>query len=204
MASSPERPATARMAGADRRRQLLDVALETFADNGFHGVSMDDVARAAGVTKPVLYQHFASKHALYHELVDEMGTQLEETVTKAVAGAAGPRQQVEEGFRAYFRWSIGQGAAFRVLFSERNRTDEDIAGAVVRIEAVMAERVASLIDIDGLTDDERHVLALGVVGIAESTSRHWLRLDLGGGADADAFADLVAGLAWSGLRGAHR
>jgi len=204
MVSLPDRPVGARLPASQRRRQLLDVALETFAAEGFHGTSMDDVARAAGVTKPVLYQHFTSKQALYDELVEEMSRRLQETIAKAVADAAGPRQQVEEGFRAYFRWSIGQGAAFRVLFSEHNRTDEDIAGAVARIEAVMADRVAALIDIDGLTDDERHVLARGVVGIAESTSRHWLRLDLGEGADADAFADLVASLAWSGLRGAHR
>jgi AcrR family transcriptional regulator len=199
-----ERTPTTRMSGVARRRQLLDVALETFAAEGFHGTSMNDVAVAAGVTKPVLYQHFASKQALYDELVSEMGTRLEETIAKAVAGAEGPRQQVEAGFRAYFRWSIGQGAAFRVLFSDRNRSDRDLAGAVARVEAVVADRVASLIDIDGLSDDERRVLAHGVVGIAEATSRHWLRLHLGKGADADTFADLVASLAWSGLRGAHR
>ncbi len=199
-----ERTPTTRMAGAQRRRQLLDVALQTFAAEGFHGTSMNDVAVAAGVTKPVLYQHFASKQALFDELVSEMGSSLEETIAKAVAGAEGPRQQVEAGFRAYFRWSIGQGAAFRVLFSDRNRTDRNLAGAVARVEAVVADRVASLIDIDGLSDDERKVLAHGVVGIAEATSRHWLRLDLGEGADADTFADLVASLAWSGLRGAHR
>ena len=52
-----------------------------------------------------------------------------------------------------------------------------------------------------LSPDERQVLAYGVVGLAESTSRHWLRIGLGPGADADAFADTVAQLAWSGLRG---
>jgi AcrR family transcriptional regulator len=204
MMSPAERTPTTRMTGVQRRRQLLDVALQTFAAEGFHGTAMNDVAVAAGVTKPVLYQHFESKQALYDELVSEMGNRLEETIAKAVAGADGPRQQVEAGFRAYFRWSIGQGAAFRVLFSDRNRTDRDLAGAVARVEAVVADRVASLIDIDGLSDDERKVLAHGVVGIAEATSRHWLRLDLGEGADADTFADLVASLAWSGLRGAHR
>ena len=88
-----------------------------------------------------------------------------------------------------------------MLFSDRNRADRDLAEAVGRVESLVADRVASLIEIEGLNDDERHVLALGVVGIAESTSRHWLRLGLGGGADADAFADQVARLAWSGLRG---
>ncbi|MFN8018080.1 MAG: TetR/AcrR family transcriptional regulator [Acidimicrobiales bacterium] len=190
-----------RLRAAERREQLLEVALERFAANGYHETSMHQVAEAAGVTKPVLYQHFASKKALYNELVDEMGARLERAIFEAVAEADGPRQQVEAGFRAYFRWSIGQGSAFRVLFSDRNRADAELAEAVARVEAMVADRVASLIAIPGLSDDERHVLAFGVVGIAEATSRHWLELDLGDGADADAFADKVARLAWSGLRG---
>ena len=196
-----ERPTTLRLPAAERREQLLAVALETFAANGFHETSMNEVAEAAGVTNPVLYQHFTSKKALYNELVDDIGARLERIIFEAVAEAAGPRQQVEAGFRAYFRWAIAQGAAFRVLFSDRTRADTELAGAVARVESVVADRVASLIDIEGLSDDERHVLAFGVIGIAESTSRHWLKLGLGQGTDADAFADKVARLAWSGLRG---
>jgi AcrR family transcriptional regulator len=177
------------------------VALETFANNGYHRTSMNEVAEAAGVTKPVLYQHFASKKALYNELVDDLGARLEQVIFEAASAAAGPRQQVEAGFRAYFRWAIAQGPAFRVLFSDQTRADAELAEAIVRVESLVADRVASLIDIGGLSDDERHVLAFGVVGIAESTSRHWLNLGLGAGQDADAFADQVARLAWSGLRG---
>ena len=122
----------------------------------------------------------------------------------AVAEADGPRQQVEAGFRAYFRWATSQGAAFKVLFADRNRVDSELAAAVAKVESMMADRVASLIVVEGLSDDERHVLAFGVVGLAESTSRHWLGLGLGPGLDADAFADIVAQLAWSGLRGVNR
>jgi len=201
MSQTVDRPSTTRLPAAERREQLLEVALETFAAKGYHDTSMNEVAEAAGVTKPVLYQHFASKKALYNELVDEMGARLEQVIFDAASAADGPRQQVEAGFRAYFRWAIGQGAAFRVLFSDRNRADAELADAVARVESLVADRVASLIDIAGLSDDERHVLAFGVVGIAESTSRHWLKLGLGAGTDADAFADQVARLAWSGLRG---
>jgi AcrR family transcriptional regulator len=201
MTNLADRPATPRLPAAERRRQLLDVALEMFAARGYHETSMNDVAEAAGVTKPVLYQHFASKRALYEELVEELGRRLETAIVEAVAQAHGPRQQVEEGFRAYFRWAIGHRDAFRVLFSDRTRTDRALAPAAARVEATVADRIASLIVIPGLTADQRHVLAYGVVGIAESTSRQWLRLELGAGADADAFADQVARLAWSGLRG---
>ena len=193
-----------RLPAAERRRQLLDVSMNVFATNGYHGTSMNEVAEAAGVTKPVLYQHFASKEALYRELVDDLGARLEEEIVGAVAQAGGPRQQVEVGFRAYFRWATAHAPAFQVLFADRNRSDEHLAAAVARVESKMADTVASLIKVEGLSDLERQVLAYGVVGLAEAASRRWLRLGLGGGEDADAFADTAAQLAWSGLRGINR
>ena len=65
---------------------------------------MEDVAEAAGVTKPVLYQHFSSKRDLYRELLDQVGNQLVDAVTTAVSAETGPRAQVEAGFAAYFRF----------------------------------------------------------------------------------------------------
>ena len=64
----------ARLPAPARRTQLLEVALEAFAEHGYHLTSMNQVAEAAGVTKPVLYQHFRSKKALYQELLDEVAT----------------------------------------------------------------------------------------------------------------------------------
>ena len=204
MADTTDRPATTRLPAAERRRQLLEVALQVFADKGFYGTSMNEVAEAAGVTKPVLYQHFTSKEALYRELVDELGTRLERAIVEGVADASGPRQQVEAGFHAYFRWATREGPAFRVLFAEHNRADPVLATAIEKVESAVADRVAGFIEVEGLSDDERQVLAFGVVGLAESTSRHWLGLGLGPGTGADAFAAQVAQLAWSGLRGVRR
>jgi AcrR family transcriptional regulator len=204
MTDTTARPTTTRLPAAERRRQLMEVALVVFADKGFYGTSMNEVAEAAGVTKPVLYQHFTSKEALYRELVDDLGTRLERAIVEGVADAAGPRQQVEAGFHAYFRWATREGPSFRVLFAEHNRADPLLATAIEKVEAAVAERVAGFIEVEGLSDDERQVLAYGVVGLAESTSRHWLGLGLGPGTNADAFAAQVAQLAWSGLRGVRR
>jgi AcrR family transcriptional regulator len=204
MSDTIDRPATPRLPAAERRQQLLRVALEAFAEHGYHDTSMNDVAEAAGVTKPVLYQHFDSKKALYGELVVDLGAGLEQEILASVTVAGGPRQQVEAGFRAYFRWATQNSAAFRVLFAERNRTDRDLAAAVAKVESMVADTVAQFIQIEGLSETERNVLAHGVVGLAEATSRRWLGTDLGPGHDPDAFADTVAQLAWSGLRGIHR
>ena len=73
-----------RLPAAERREQLLDVAMTAFAANGYHGTSMNDVAKAAGITKPVLYQHFASKRDLYVELVDDVADRLANEVVSAV------------------------------------------------------------------------------------------------------------------------
>ena len=68
--------ATARMPATERRQQLLDVALGVFARNGYHETSMNALASEAGVTKPVLYQHFESKHELFAQVLQQTGARL--------------------------------------------------------------------------------------------------------------------------------
>ena len=76
-----------RLSAPARREQILDVALQVFAGAGFHGASMNDIAEAVGVTKPVLYQHFDSKRDLYQALIDEVGNRLLGNIAKAAAEA---------------------------------------------------------------------------------------------------------------------
>ncbi|HEY1633773.1 MAG TPA: TetR/AcrR family transcriptional regulator [Acidimicrobiales bacterium] len=208
-----------RLPARERRRQLLDVALEVFATNGFHVTSMDDIAEAAGVTKPVLYQHFRSKRALYLELLDDVGARLMEAITKATATAAGPRQQVEAGFAAYFRFVAVHENAFRLLFGSLARRDEEFSAAVRRVEDSIAGAVADRIDAD-IDTAHRKLLAYAVVGMAEGASGHVVTRrslaarDDGDGAtgadrgageeidiDPDELAHRIAELAWAGLRG---
>ena len=199
------RPSGPRLPAARRRRQLLDVAVAVFAERGFFGTSMEDVADAAGVTKPVLYQHFSSKRDLYLELLEDVGQQLVDAVLGAVATAPGPREQVEAGFDAYFRFVARQTNAFRLLFGAGVRRDEQFADAVGRFEDTMAEAVAELIEAD-LAPDHQRLLGYGIVGLAEVTSRHWVTSGNGQGITveaADRLARRLGDLAWAGLRGVH-
>jgi AcrR family transcriptional regulator len=191
----------ARLPAPRRRRQLLDVALEVFGELGYHQASMDAVAEAAGVTKPVLYQHFASKRDLYLELLCDVGNQLVDVVIEATAAAGNPRQEVEAGFAAYFRFVATHGNAFRVLFGGGLQPDEEFAAIVAGVEHTMADAIANLIEAD-LDPEHRRLLAHGVVGVAEATSRHWVA----GGMtlDPDRLAARVADLVWAGLRAVHR
>ncbi len=191
-----------RLPAARRRQQLLDTALDVFAERGFHPTSMNDLAEAAGVTKPVLYQHFGSKRELYLELLEDVGGRLLEAIGKATSEAASPRQQVVRGFGAYFRFVAEHQAAFQVLFGGGTRRDEEFAVFARRVEEAVADTVAALINVPGLPEDERRLLAHGIVGLAEGTSRHWLRDEAQG--DPDELAAKVAELAWAGLRGIER
>src|SRR5215831_7846797 len=105
-----------RLPAPRRRRQLLDVALEVFAVRGYHPTSMNEIAEAAGVTKPVLYQHFRSKRELYLELLEDVGGRLRDSIGKATSEAPNPREQVRAGFLAYFTFVAEQRTAFQLLF----------------------------------------------------------------------------------------
>jgi AcrR family transcriptional regulator len=186
-----------RLTATARREQILDVALEVFATAGFHGASMNEVAEAVGVTKPVLYQHFDSKRDLYQALIDEVGSRLVASIAKATAEATDGKSQTELGFQAYFRWVSEDHDAFRFLFGSGTRRDDEFNTAVQRINAEAAEAVAPLIAVD-IDEGHRRMLAHGIVGLAEGASR--LLVELGDDFDADEVAREVSALAWAGLR----
>jgi AcrR family transcriptional regulator len=124
-----------RLSAPARREQILDVALEVFAHAGFHGASMNDVADAAGVTKPVLYQHFDSKRDLYQALIAEVGSRLRNNIDKAAAEATDGKSTTELGFRAYFRWVAEDHDGFRLLFGSGSRRDDEFNEAIRQITA---------------------------------------------------------------------
>lgn len=192
---------TTRLPAAERRKQLLGIAVEVFGGRGFHAASMDDVARAAGVTKPVLYQHFRSKRDLYREVLEDVGEQLLVLIGEQVGAHDHPRQQVESAFIAYFRFVGEHPAAFGLLFGGGPRRDGEFSEVVRDVEERVADAVAVRIAAD-LDPVHRRTLAFGLVGLAESTARHWLidSIDI----EPERLARQVADLAWAGLRGVRR
>jgi AcrR family transcriptional regulator len=188
-----------RLPADQRRRQLLDIACGVFAQHGFHASAMDDIAAAAGVTKPVLYQHFASKRALFVDVLRDVGGRLLAELATATEGATTGRARVEAGFTAYFRFVTQNEAAFKVLFGAAARNDDEFAVVVDAVLDEVADAISMLIEIEG-TRAHRRVLAHAVIGIAEATSRDALSGD-GNSVEPDVLAGWVAELAWFGLRG---
>src|SRR5688500_13272383 len=126
-----------RLPAATRRRQLLEVALEEFSARGFHQTSMEEIADAARVTKPVLYQHYRSKRELYLQLLDDVCAQFWETICLATAAAEGPHGQVAFRFEAYFCFVAEHGNAFRLSFGSGARRDAEFDDAVRRVDAAI-------------------------------------------------------------------
>ena len=186
-----------RLPALARREQILHVALDVFASSGFHGASMNDIAEAAGVTKPVLYQHFDSKRDLYKALLDDVGHRLLDSIAKATAEATDGKSQTDLGFRAYFRWVSDDNAGFRLLFGSGTSNDDEFIQSVAKITASAAEATAPLIAVD-IPESTRRTLAHALVGMAEGASRRLV--ELGDDFDPDQIADEVSALAWAGLR----
>jgi AcrR family transcriptional regulator len=198
--------ASRRLTAEQRRHQLFAVALELFAHRGYRATTMDDIAERAGVTKPLLYQHFSSKRALYLELVDSIAQDLLTAIRRALMRAEGPRQQVELGFAAYFQLVVSNEAEFRLLYGRDHADDFELGRALRAVEDAIAEAIDPLIDA-GLDDEHRRLLAYGIVGMAEGASRRFMahRPDTDAEADEEAqrLARRMADLAWAGLRSVH-
>ena len=188
---------SSRLSADARREQILDVAIDVFGRSGYYGASMNDIAEAAGVTKPVLYQHFDSKSDLYRALLDEVAARMLDAIAKATADATDGKQQTEQGFRAYFRWVAHRHDEFMLLFGGSARHDGDFSAQIRRITDDAAAAVAPLISVD-IEPERRVTLAHALVGLAEGASRRLV--DLGEHFEPDEIAREVSALAWAGLR----
>ncbi len=181
----------------DRRQHIIDVAITCFSRTGYHNTSMTDIADAVGVTKPVLYQHFDSKRALYLEILRFVGQTLVAAITSNATSSTDGREQTERAMIAYFSWVNEHRDAFALLFESSERVDEEFASTVREFEEMASAEIAPLIAVD-LSADSRRTLAMALVGMAEAVSRHVIAQ--GRPFDPQALGTELAGLAWGGLR----
>lgn len=202
-------PGRQRLPRPTRRRQLLDVALPLFGARGFHETSMADIAEAAGVTKPVVYQHFSSKRELYQELLAMVGEDVVARITGDAARQVDPQRRVQAGFEAYFRWVRDHTSAFNLLFGGSSRQEDGSAEVVAAIEDRIAAAVGQFIEARA-DRSHRELLGYAIVGLGEITARQWVarngglersqKIDLDPG-EGDLLAQRLADLVWAGLRG---
>jgi AcrR family transcriptional regulator len=199
-ATRQARPAGPRLPRPARRRQLLGAAQEVFVAQGYHAAAMDDIADRAGVSKPVLYQHFPGKLDLYLALLDESADELVAIVREALSSTTDNSQRVPATFRAFFDYVGTSGEAFRLVFESDLSNEPAVRARLDRTMQECAEMVSQFIREDaGVGDAAARLLGVALVGMAQVSSRYWLSTD--GAIDKDVAEDLLSRLAWRGISG---
>ncbi len=204
MTASPQArshgPASTRLPRPARRRQLLGAAQEVFVAQGYHAAAMDEIAERAGVSKPVLYQHFPGKLELYLALLDESVEELVGIVRKALSSTTDNKQRVPATFQAFFDFVSSSGEAFRLVFESDLSNEPEVRARLNRTMQACADMISQFIREDaGLSDDEAHLLGMALVGMAQVSSRYWLSTDRA--IPKEAAEQLLARLAWRGISG---
>jgi AcrR family transcriptional regulator len=201
-----QRPA--RLPRHARRAQLLEAAQEVFVANGYHAAAMDEIADRAGVSKPVLYQHFPGKLELYLALLDQHIEALGTEVQRALTSTTDNKQRVEACIGAYFAFVDDPSGAFRLVFESDLRNDPNVRERVDRSLQISVDALADTIARDtGLSRPEAELLSCGLAGLAEVSARWWLSSDP---SDTDRrvakerAVALLSGLAWRGISGYPR
>lgn len=163
-----------RLPRSERRAQLLEAALAVFVEKGYHQAAMDDIAALAGVSKPVLYQHFPGKLELYLALVDQHTSELETLVRDALA-LSDNKARINTMTRAYFDFVGQEGAAFRLIFESDLANDPAVRQRLDQIDLTCAEAMADIIAAEtSMTQEEAVLVGVGFVGLAQTAARHWL------------------------------
>src|SRR5690349_21832173 len=194
---------TSRLPRGARRLQLLRAAQDVFVAQGFHAAAMDDIADRAGVSKPVLYQHFPGKRELYLALLEEHVSELADQVAEAMGGTDDNRTRVDATVRAYFAFTDREGEAFRLVFASDLRNDAYVRSIVDRGTQVCVEAIAEVIAADTGVDTERALLlASGLTGLAETSARWWLPRK--GTVSREEAVGLMSALSWRGISGFPR
>ena len=183
-----------------RRKQLLAAAQEVFVAQGYHAAAMDDIAERAGVSKPVLYQHFPGKLDLYLALLDTQASALAEGVRVSLEGTSDNRERIHRVLSAYFGFvdRDDHDGAFRLIFESDLVNDPEVRKRVESVTARTMEAVADTVALDtGLSRAEAELLATALTGSAQVVARWWLASDRP--VTQDEAISLLESLLWRGI-----
>lgn len=179
-ASSTRKPARpgARLPRGERREQLLEAASEVFVDRGYHAAGMDEIAERAGVSKPVLYQHFSSKLDLYLAVLQQHVDILVTGVQDALRTTTDNRQRLRAAVQAFFDFIEHDSQGYRLIFQNDYVAEPQVAAQVKVATDACTDAVFDLISRDsGLEAHRARMIAVGLVAISVDCARYWLDSD---------------------------
>jgi AcrR family transcriptional regulator len=189
---------TSRLPRGARRLQLLRAAQDVFVAQGFHAAAMDDIADRAGVSKPVLYQHFPGKLELYLALLEQSSDRIIDATRGALASTHDNKLRVLATMQVFYDYVANAQGAFRLVFESDLTNEPAVRAQVDRVTASCGAAITEVIHADtGLSDEASRLLAVALVGMAQVSARFWL--DGQGELLEEEAASLIASLAWRGL-----
>lgn len=198
MTSTP--PKTSRLPRSERREQLVAAAREVFVQQGYHAASMDQIAERAGVSKPLLYQHFPSKLSLYTALIEVACDEMIEAARSALASTTNNEERVRATVRLWYEFAAEDGPAFRLIFDSDLTSDPHIRELLERVYHDSAVGIAEFIVADTDIDfDAALLLASNLIGGGHMSARTWF--SSGSRLSIDEAATLTSQLLWRGIAG---
>ncbi len=171
-------PRGGRLPRDERRGQLLAAASDVFVDHGYHSAGMDEIAERAGVSKPVLYQHFSSKLDLYLAVLGRHGDILVSGLRQALRSTTDNRQRLRAAVQAFFDFIEHDSQGYRLIFENDNASEPQVSAKVKESIEACTDAVFDLISQDsGLEAHRARMIAVGLVGISVDCARYWLDAD---------------------------
>ena len=182
----------------ERRGQLLVAASEIFVDRGYHAAGMDEIADRAGVSKPVLYQHFSSKLELYLAVLGRHVENLVSGVRQALRTTTDNRQRLRAAVQAFFDFIEHDSQGYRLIFENTVSGVGQVTQQVDGATEACIDAVFDLISRDsGLDPYRARMIAVGLVGLSQVSARYWLEADRP--ISKEDAVDGTVLLAWGGL-----
>src|SRR3954471_8034034 len=192
-----------RLSRDDRMEQTLGAAHGLFAERGYAAVTMDEIAAAVGVTKPLLYNYFGNKERLYIACMERAGDSLIKTIAESVGESANPGDALGAGVRAFFSFLDNDRAAWAVLFDETLPHGGEVFDRVAAYRGQIVDLVSASL-LPQLPDRRRikveveiESLSTALLGASEALARWWLRTEAISASDA---AELLVSTVEPGLR----
>lgn len=191
------------MTAHERREQLISIARELFAEKGFDGTSVEEIAARANVSKPVVYEHFGGKEGIYAVVVDREIQNLTNSLTHALNVGGHPKLIVERMALALLTYIEDNEEGFRVLVRDSPMTQNTgsfsslIGDVATKVEHLLADQFKKR----GLNPKTAPIYSQMLVGMVALTGQHWV--DERSPKKSEVAAHLV-NLAWNGLSGLER
>ena len=188
-----------RLSGAERRVQLMEVGRAVFASNGYEAASIEEIAQKAGVSKPIVYEHFGAKEGLYAAIVDREMDNLVARVSEGIAQGS-PRKRFEAAVTAFMTYAKDEPAGFAVL--TRDSPNDEARRGLTRVIDDLAQRVGDIFQSEferaGFNPKVAPIYANALVGMVTQVGQWWAAE--GRSFSIDHVASHVAALGWMGLR----